>query len=348
MTLHRPLPAVAARLTRTALALPRQRHTNAELLTRVAPQLAGARREAMLAAIEAQLGSLSRHHLDTSEADEGRDGLVHLTTRAVAEVLGASPGIAPRDIAFHVHATSTPSRWTTPESARIGRALAESHGIHAAFFDVRAGCTGGLHAIYQGLRLAADLQAPVLITAADRFSHIAPPNERFAPFVFGDGAAAAIALPGDANAGYALGEAIFAGRAEHADLATVAAELPPRADDTRPWHLTGDPEAFDVAAKTILTALAKHFDVKPDNADVAARVIVSTTRKATATALAGESAYTKALELCGHLGTASLLAGLDYLSREPGLPPSEVILLAAGGGLSAGGARLRWHPGISL
>lgn len=334
-----PMPGAAAALVGIATALPASSVDNGSLLARVAPALQGPRRDAMLAALESQLGTVSRHHLDPSNSDEGRAALVRLSKRAALDAL-ARAAIDPRSISFHIHATSTPSRWTTPESARIGRALHEEAGLDAPFMDVRMGCTGGLQALYQGFNLAASLQAPILVTAADRFSHVAPPSERFAPFVFGDGASAAVLVPsGAAPAGsLVLSEACFLGAARHADLATVPAELPPRADDEAPWHLSGDAEAFDAAAREALTALAAHFQVSSSSSP-AIPVIVSTTRPVAARALAGAAAFTEALEQRGHLGAASALSSLDALLAAHGTP-RQVILLGSGGGLAAGGLRL--------
>jgi 3-oxoacyl-[acyl-carrier-protein] synthase-3 len=336
---RRWLAGPEAVIAATGLALPATRVDNATLLARLAPQLTGARRDAMLAQIEAQLGSLARHHLDPALPDEGRDALVHLSARAARDAIAAlGPRFDPSSISFHVHATSTPSRWTTPESARIGMALADVLTSETAFFDVRAGCTGGLHALWQAARLASDSAAPVLVTCADRFSRTAPPTERFAAFAFGDGAAAAVVLPGS-GPGYRIERATFGGIARHADLATVHAELPPAPDDPpERWYLGGDPIAFDAAAREALGALAASFEHHyPGDA---APLIVSTSRVSTARALGGDRAFTAALESFAHLGTASLLAALHTLLARPETPPAALTLLAAGGGLSFGGARL--------
>jgi 3-oxoacyl-[acyl-carrier-protein] synthase III len=335
------LPGAPAAIVGVGAAWPAGAVDNATLLSRLAPELTGRRRDAMLEAIATQLGTRARHHLSPTD----RAGLIDLTVAAAGLALERA-AVDPRRIAYHLHATSTPSRWTTPDSARIGAALRTAHGVDAPFMDLRMGCTGGLQALYQGLLLASVAEAPVLVTAADRFSHIAPPSERFAPFVFGDGAAAAVVAPGTPAGSFGLVEAAFLGATQHVDLATVAAPLPPHAGDAEAWHLTGDPAAFDDAAREALARVAAHFGVGPSATGRGAagglRVIVSTTRPVTARALAGDAAWTETLELRGHLGAASALAGLDGLLGAAPIQ-GEIILIGAGGGLAAGGLRLRAH-----
>ena len=215
-----------------------------------------------------------------------------------------------------MHATSTPSRWTGPEAARIGQAL----GLRAAFFDVRSGCTGGLWALVQAARLAVDAQAPVLVTAADAFSLAFAPDERLLPLSMGDGAAALVLAPGVAGQGVV--RACFTGLPEHADLATVPGELPPR--DGASYVLAGDAMAFGAVAEE---ALARALEALAP--PIGTRVVVQTGRADVARRVSRD-AWLDGLRHHGNIGAPTALVALGELG------PGMTAFVSAGGGLSSG------------
>ncbi|MCC6623884.1 MAG: hypothetical protein IT385_21675 [Deltaproteobacteria bacterium] len=309
-------PAAVVTLAR-ATAFPARVVATDALLEASTPGLSEARRAALRDHLAREVDGATRAFVEPPER------ALDLAIRAARDALERA-GIAPGAIAGHVHATSTPSRWTGPEAARIGKAL----GLAAALLDVRSGCTGGLWALVQGAWLASQSQAPVLVTAADALSRTFPVgasgavSERMLPLTMGDGAAALVLAPGGPGRG--LARAVFLGRPEHADDATVPDELPPRGGEA--WALAGDPERFAEASER---ALSEALAALAPPAD--ARVVVLTPRAATGRRVA-PGAWRASQRAHGHVGAASALVALAEIG------PGETALVSAGGGLSAGAA----------
>lgn len=311
----------------SAVAFPPDPTSTPDLLARLAPDLPPARREALLAHLETDLGVRSRAHLAT-HADP-----LTLPLQAARSALAA----AGRDVCAVLLATSTPSRWTTAESARLCSAL----GLDVAFADLRSGCTGGLWALVEGARLARDSGAAVLVVASDSFSRAFPPTERLAPIAMGDGAAALVLAPHAPHPPHASGDrglvrAVFGGQPELVELATVSARLPPTGDEA--FTLAGDPERFASAAEAALVAGLEAL--RPASG---ALLVPHVARLATARRLAARfdlPLFADGFIAHGNLGAASLLTALHLLRSRPG--PTMLALASAGGGLSFGGAL--WIP----
>jgi len=313
------------------VAFPPHPETTAELLGRLAPEVPAPRRDALARHFDADIGVLRRAHLAQGRAVD----LAVAAARAALEDSATS-----RPIAVLV-ATSTPSRWTAAESAILSREL----GLACAFFDVRSGCTGGLHALVQGARLARDAGGPVLVVGADAFSLAFGP-ERLLPVSMGDGAGALVLGPSvDATIG--ITRAVFGGAPSLVDLATVPDLLPPSTevmarDAATRFRLDGDPEAFSEAAEAALgialdALLAGALPTREPTALVVQTGRASCARRVAARA--GHEPYLDVLENHGNLGAGTLLVALHSLRRSPEI--SRVLLVSAGGGLSFGAASLR-------
>jgi len=306
----------------SAAAFPDGAVANPALLERLAPGLPDARRAALLAHLESDLGVASRAHL-APDADP-----LALPTRAARDALAQ----ADRDVCAVLVATSTPSRWTTAESARLSSAL----DLDVAFVDLRSGCTGGLWALVEGARLCRDTGGAVLIVGSDSFSRAFPPGERLLPFAMGDGAAALVLAPTDGDQG--LVRATFGGLPALVDLATVTARLPPTGAE--PFTLSGDPEPFAAAAEVALAASLEALAPAPGSL-----LVPHVSRLATARRLGARFAlevFADGFIGHGNLGAASLITALHLLRSRPG--PTMLALASAGGGLSFGGALWRLCP----
>lgn len=308
------LGPVAARVVARATAFPRGEVETEPLLARLTPGLSDARRAALLEHVRGDVGVERRAFVAPGER------ALDLAVAAAREALARAhdDGQSPLRIAAHVHATSTPSRWTGAESARIGQAL----GLDAPFFDLRSGCTAGLWALREGARLAAETGHAVLVTAADAFSLTFAEGERMLPLAMGDGAAAYVLAASD-EPGRGIVRAVFGGDPRQADLATVHAELP----GAGPFALGGDPAAFGAAAEAALGHALRALDPDPE-----ATVIVHTGRAAVARRV-HPAARTESLARHGNMGAGSALVAWAELA------PAErrsVALVSAGGGLSYG------------
>ena len=289
------------------------------LFDRLTPTLPAERRAALLDHYMRELGVTSRGHLAP-----GSDPL-ELPLRAARDALAQ----ASISIAAIVLATSTASRWTTAESARLANAL----GLDVAIFDIRSGCTGGLWALVEGARLARDTGAAILVVGSDSFSRAFPPHERLLPLAMGDGAAALVLAP--ASHGGLL-RAVMGGAPAHVDLATVRAPLPPTALDT--FVLSGDPEPFAIAAETALEAALRALDLSAPDTVVVPHVGRITTARRLGQRF-DRPVFVEGFTRHGNLGAASLLTALHLLSSRP--EPATFALASAGGGLSYGAAS--WH-----
>lgn len=312
------LGPASVRIAGSASAFPDVEMTTEALVDRLALDVPLARRRAMTAFFDQEVGVHRRAHLVSGLA---RDLALVAARRALEEASVRAP-------AALVYATSTPSRWTAAESALLARDL----DLTCAFFDVRSGCTGGLHALVHAARLARDADGPVLVVAADAFSKTFG-NERLLPVTMGDGAAALVLVPSDRTSAGVV-RAVFGGAPDRVDLATVQGALPPTSLDPSAWALSGDPTAFAEAAEAAL--LAALTALEPP---ASATIVVHTSRAATARRVAGafgRAPYLGVLENHGNLGAPTLLAALDRLRREQAT--HDVALVSAGGGLSFGAA----------
>lgn len=314
MTPSLTLGPCPTRIVASATAFPPPIAT-AALFARLTPTLPADRRAALLDHYMSELGVTSRGHLVP-----GADPL-ELPLQAARKALAE----AATNVSAIVLATSTASRWTTAESARLGHAL----GLDVAFFDIRSGCTGGLWALIQGARLARDTGAAILVVGCDSFSRAFPPHERLLPLAMGDGAAAMILAPSPRGG---LVRAVMGGAPAHVDLATVRAALPPTALDT--FVLSGDPEPFAIAAEAALVA-ALHTLSVPSQATIVPHVGRVTTAHRLG-ARFDRPIFVDGFTQHGNLGAASLLTALHLLSQRA--EPALLALASAGGGLSYGAA----------
>ena len=305
-------PAPAAVLG-GGVATPARRVETAALLEALAPEIPGPRREALRAWVDETLGVRTRAHV----AAGGR------AWRLAVEAADAALAEAGRPaVVAHLHATSTPSRWTGADAARIGRDL----GLRVAHVDLRGGCTGGLWALVEAARLCRDAGGPVLLTAADALSLTFPSGtegDRLLPLVVGDGAAALVLGPAAAGG---LVRAVVGGDPAWCDVGTVARELP---DGDGPWTLGGDPAAFGEATRAGLSSAVAALDAPPDarwalhaRADVARALV--------------EDPFLDTLTTRGMLGVASLPTAL--LALRAGGHRGPIALATAGGGLGYGAA----------
>ena len=310
------LGPIAVGVAGSGVAFPALREDNRALLTRLGA-VPERRFAGVLAALEDDPGVRSR-------ARAVEETPVDLACAAARDALGAA-GLSVDDVGAHVHATSTPTRWTSAEAARIGREL----GLRAALCDVRSGCTAGLWALWTGASLARDSGAPVLVTAADVFGKVLPPEERMAAFAFGDAASALVLVPATSGG---IVRAVFGGRPEHVDLASVPATLPAQSFVDDDWKLSGDPVAFAAVAEAGLREAIAALGVTEGP------IVAQTARVPTAVAVAGARAWLDLLREHGNLGAATPGAALHFGAGRPG----TVVLASAGGGLSYGALAWAW------
>lgn len=302
------------RILGAGTAFPRASVDSATLLDTLTPGLPPRRRAALLTFVHQDLGVRQRAHVRDAER------AWTLAVEAASQALDTS---GRPSLVAHLHATSTPSRWTGADGSRIGRRL----GLRVAHHDLRGGCTGGLWALVYAARLARDAGGAVLLTAADALSLTFPTpqdgGERLLPLAMGDGAAALVIAPADQGG---LERAVFGGEPDLCDLSTVVRELP---FGEEPLTLTGDPHRFSDATRAGLQAA---LDALP----IPARCTVALHARADVARALTEEPWLASLATHGMLGVASLPTALIEL-RAAGTT-GTIALASAGGGLGFGAA----------
>jgi 3-oxoacyl-[acyl-carrier-protein] synthase III len=305
------LGAAPVRISGCGLSFPPHDTSSAELLDSIFPDLPERRRQNLLDMVEREIGVRRRAHVGPSEI---------ILPYALCAAKAALREAGNPALIAHVHATSTASRWTGPESARIGQAL----GLSCAMFDVRGGCTGGLWALMEGARLARDGRGPVLVSAADALSLTLPASDRTARFAIGDGAVAFVLEP--ASEGGLL-RGVLGGDPSGADFATVRRELP---HGMGPFDQTLLAEEFAEATERGIAASLDALEAPTDmlHAIHARRDVAERLR---------QHLWLETLRNHGMVGAASSLIALAELRAQPQSTRS-VVLAGAGGGVGFGAA----------
>ena len=108
--------------------------------------------------------------------------------------------------------------------------LAETCGLRASCFDLKAGCSGGVFGVAQGALLIRAGCERVLVVMAENLSQLAPPDDLRMLLTVGDGAACVL-LERSVNGGFLR---VLHGTApEHAGAMTVRTPFPPPTADAR-------------------------------------------------------------------------------------------------------------------
>lgn len=307
------LGPAAVGIAGAASAFPAEGWSTAALVRELAPDLPTPRREALVRFVEEEVGVRHRAHV------RGEERAWTLAADAAEAALAQAGQPA---LAAHVHVTSTPSRWTGADAARIGQRL----GLRSAHLDLRGGCTGGLWGLIQAARLCRDAGEAVLLTAADALSLTlpsGPEGDRMLPLAMGDGATALVFTPAPSGG---LQCAVVGGAPALADLSTVHRELP---DGDGPMTLGGDPAAFSEATGEGLRLALASIEA-PSEALGVIHARADTARRLWA------EPYLEVLAHQGMLGVASLPTALGRLWAAKRSGP--VVLATAGGGLGFGAA----------
>lgn len=248
MTLQR---FIAGHIGGTGLALPkRARFDNAAVMAKLSPTGRRGPRSAeeiaeVAQALAESLGVSERAwaHVvgDAFAADE--ETSVDLQAAAVHNALDAA-GIDAAQLGGILLATSTPAHLTGANAPKVATKL----GYGGMAYDIRCGCAGGLYALVQGFVWSEVLGAPVAVAGGDTFSKIVPPDQPLAALAFGDGAGAAVIVPGSPTAHGAAGAGLLAATL-HVDgslghLGTTPGRFPPTpaAVERGEYFLAGDPD----------------------------------------------------------------------------------------------------------
>ena len=276
-------------------------------------------------------------------AEETTPGLSH---RAARNAL-ADAGLTAADVSLILSCTSTPHRMTSTVSASVGSGL----GARAACMDTRTGCSSGLFALATAalyVNAGATGSGVALITGAETFSKVLPPQSRIAQLSLGDGAAALVV---GKKHGAALLSAFLESDGALGRLITTDGALPPtQAELERGGYLlSGAPdELLQIVPGKYLAALSAALaraGVAAGDLDLYVPHQTSASLIAAVCEKAGIPAARAFVNVAEHanLGSAGWMAALCE-ARAAGRCKEGMLLglAAVGGGMSWGAAVLRW------
>jgi 3-oxoacyl-[acyl-carrier-protein] synthase-3 len=117
------------------------------------------------------------------------------TTAAAAAIKSA--GLTPSEIDLMIIATQSPEQPMPHTGAFVGDRL----GLRCGSFDLAAACSGFVYELVVGASMLATGCRNVLLVGAETVSRLMDPLDRTTSILFGDGAGAAVIMPGDGDAG---------------------------------------------------------------------------------------------------------------------------------------------------
>lgn len=265
-------------------------------------------------------------------------------------------GISPADLDLILVATVTPDSPLPSTACLVQRALGARQ---AAAMDLAAACTGFIYglAVAEG-GIAAGRWETVLIIGAEILSRIVNWEDRATCVLFGDGAGAAVVRrsrsPGFGLLSVWLGADGNGGGILH--VPAGGSRLPPSAQTVAQGlhyvHMNG-PEVFRFAVEAMVLSVRESLKASglalsdvdllvPHQAN--SRIVEAARRVLRVPA--GKVFHT--IESYGNMSSASIPVSLDEARRRGRLRAGDTVALVAfGGGLTYGGAVLRWENGDS-
>lgn len=280
--------------------------------------------------IEQRTGIKQRHHA-------AHETVVDMAVIAARRALSQA-SIEPAALSGLIFATTSPSRITPG----LGYSVQHRLGARsAAVLDVNAGCAGLVHAthLFGSLAMTNQLEGPVLLVGAERFSMFLDPTDRPTAVLFGDGAGAMVFERGagsgllrtaigshgydDEGAEVVIGGAARGGGTVHMDGRYVAEYIK-----------STFPTAVNAVLEGTGLGIADLDHVVPHQANI--KLI----REIALQNGVSEAQLHIAGDRYGNTGTASIPMAID-LHRGRFRAGQTVLLIALGGGMNWAAALLR-------
>lgn len=293
---------------------------------------------------------LDKTHIKERRVAANGEATSDMAAKAAQRALDAA-GISPADIDLLILATSTPDQ---PMPATACVVQGKIGATRAAAFDVDAVCSGFIYGLVtaQGL-LTADAEArTALIIGADTYSSILNYDDRHTAFLFGDGAGAVVlgktagkqgvlaTLLGSDGTLNDLVQVPGGGSRKPASTATLAAGdhyFAMRGREVRKLAGRVLPDVVRRVLKSAELDLSEVDLVVPHQANGVMLADLADTLRLQP----GQMHLTVARY--GNTGAASVPITLDDAVRNGRIAEDDVVVLVAfGGGMTWGGAALRW------
>jgi 3-oxoacyl-[acyl-carrier-protein] synthase III len=257
----------------------------------------------------------------------------------------AAAGIAPTDVDLIVVATTTPDM-IFPSTACILQAKLGAHRGPA--FDVQAVCSGFVYAlaIADGM-VKSGAARNALVVGSEIYSRILDWTDRGTCVLFGDGAGAAVLVPG-ATPGILSAHLHADGR--YRDILSVPGTVAGGAVSGRPFVKMDGSAVFKFAVKVLAEVAEEALAANQMNADAIdwliphqanIRIMDATMRKL------GLPLQRMVSTVAKHANTsaASIPLALDVAVRDGRIRAGQHVMLAGvGGGFTWGSVLIRWQP----
>ncbi len=281
-----------------------------------------------------------------------------LATRAAERALEAA-GLGAVDLDLVIVATSTPDQ---PMPATACAVQANIGAVRAAAFDVDSVCSGFVYALVTAHALLDMDPVPrnALVIGADTYSRILDYQDRRTCVLFGDGAGAVVL--GKRGNGRGLLSSALGSDGTTADFVKIpgGGSRRPVSEETlaagEHYFAMRGRDVRELAARVLpdlVIDVAKAAELEVSDVDLIvphqANGMMLKDLAATLNLRPGQMHMT--VERYGNTGAASVPITLDDAVRSGRLFDDDVVLLVAfGGGMSWGGAALRWirprKPGV--
>ncbi len=317
-----------ARIAALATYAPANRLTNADLQRMV---------ETSDEWIVKRTGILERR---VARSDEYTSDLAFAAVRQLVERTGPLT-----DVDLVIAATST-SDYVFPS---LAAQIQDAAGLTAGAFDVAAACAGFVYALNLATSLIASRQArAVLVVGAETMSKSLDYTDRATCILFGDGAGAALVVPGD-DTSYIEATAYGSDGASGKHLFRTASrhEMNGVADDTGLLRQAGS-DVYKWAVRRIPEAIAAMLadaSVEPKDVDwfvphsANARIIDAVCK----TASIPLERTLSSVAMYGNTSAASIPLALEPAVTDGRIKRGDrVLLFGFGGGLVYAGSLLRW------
>ncbi|MCX5800391.1 MAG: ketoacyl-ACP synthase III [Candidatus Eisenbacteria bacterium] len=293
--------------------------------------------------IRTRTGIQERHIAESGVASS--DLAAEASRRAMAEA-----GISPADIELVIVATVTPDRMFPSASCSLQEKLGASK---AAAFDLSAACSGFIYglAVAKGL-IGTSIADVILVVGVETLSKLVDWTDRNTCVLFGDGAGAAVVVPGEPDRGILTTSMGCDGRLGCLLELPAGGSLNPTTEETVRNRLhfikmKGN-EVFKSAVRAMGSvaedALAK-AGVKAEDLDLLIphqanlRIIKATAKRL---GVPMEKVFVN-VHKYGNTSSASIPMALDEARKEGRVKEGDLVeLVAFGAGFTWGAAIIRW------
>jgi len=294
--------------------------------------------------IVSRTGIRERH---LASPEEATSDLATEAGRAALEMAGVDPA----DLDLIIVATLTPDHYFPSTAGFVQRNL----GAHkAAAFDLEAACTGFIYALTVGdLFIKSGTYRKVLVIGAEVLSKFLDWEDRDTCILFGDGAGAAVLVPGDGSERGIISTHLHSdGRMAELLYTPAGVSRMPITKEAIDQKLNTvkmrGHEVFKVAVTRLSEVAVEAMEANglgeedidflvPHQANM--RIIQATARKLK---LPMEKVMVT-VDIHGNTSAASVPLALDVAVRSKRINEGDQILLVAfGGGLTWGAALVRW------